>query len=386
MTTQLESAPMKKRAASVPALLAIAVAMVTGCSPTEEILKLPEEVARNVRVLPINTTQLEEFFEISGPMQPVRGTDVSSEESGAVSGIPHDKGEYVKAGDVLVELDRSLLAIEVANAEAAVELAEYNADRARQLREADKASQTQALTAETQARQARAGLGAARLRYKRAAIKAPFAGLVSDRYVEPGQLVMPGQPVARVVDPFVLKLVGALTEREVAWLKAGASATVKLDGRQQPVTGRVDWLAFEASPITGKFAVEVHVDNPDLGLRPGVIGRATIHKRTHANVLVVPRDAVIEGSQGQMVYVVEGDRARRRTIELGEDQGLMVIAARGLKAGDRIVVRGHRDLVDGALVQVTQNATGRDGSMAGDPDEPREASSSPRGATGDTAP
>lgn len=386
MTTHTECAQMKKPLASVLMLLAVAAVVVTSCSAPDAAPEVPDEVARNVRVLPMATTQLDEFFEISGPLQPLRGTDVSAEEGGTVAAIPNNKGQYVDDGDVLVELDRSLLAIEVANAEAAVELSEYNADRTRKLHEADKTTRTQALTAETLARQARAGLNAARLRYDRAAIKAPFAGLVSNRYIEPGQLVAPGQPVARVVDPYVLKLVGDLTEREVTWLKEGASATIQLDGSERPVTGRVAWLAFEANPVTGKFPVEVHVDNAGLALRAGVLGRATIHKRTHAGVLVVPRDAVIEGTQGRMVYLVEGDRARRRTIELGQDQGLMVVASAGLKSGDQVVVRGHRDLVDGALVQVTETATSRDGAMAGDPDDSGEHNSSPRGLAGGTAP
>ncbi len=386
MTTHTECAQMKKPVTSALTLLAIAVALVTSCSAPVETPEAPEEVARNVRVLPMAATQLDEFFEISGPLQPLRGTSVSAEESGTVAAIPHNKGEYVAEGDVLVELDRSLLAVQVANAEAGLELAEYNADKTRRLHEADKASRIQSLTAETQARQARAGLRSARLRYDRAAVKAPFAGLVSDRYVEPGQLASPGQPVARVVDPYVLKLVGALTEREVAWLREGALATLQLDGSEQPVPGRVAWLAFEANPITGKFTVEVHVDNASLALRPGVIGRATIHKRTHAGVLVVPRDAVIEGSMGQTVYVVAGNRAQLRTIELGDDQGLMVIVAAGLQSGDQVVVRGHRDLIDGALVQVTETATSRDGAIAGDPNESGESSSSPRGLTGGSAP
>jgi len=384
-TQSAEPKRMNEPVSRLLVLLALAAAALTSCAPPEAP-EAPPEVARNVRVLPLAATDLQEYFEISGPLQPVRGTEVSAEEGGTVDRIVHNKGEYVDDGDVLVELDRDLLAVEVASAEAGVELAEYNADRARQLLEADKGSRIQALSAETQARQARAGLRAARLRYERAAIKTPFAGLVSNRYVEPGQLVAPGQPVARVVDPYVLKLVGALTEREVAWLREGAAASVRLDGVSRPVRGEVAWLAFEASPVTGKFPVEVHVDNANRALRPGVVGRATIHKRTHAGVLVVPRDAVIEGSQGRMVYVVDGDRARGRNIALGADQGLMVVAASGLAPGDRVVVRGHRDLVEGALVRVTETATGRDGSMAGDPADAREGSSSPRGLDGGSAP
>ena len=375
---------MNSRVAISLAVLTTVAAGLVGCGPPPE-REVPPEIPRNVRILPLEPTDLQEYFEISGRMEPVRGTDVAAEESGTVAALPHDKGDQVDTGDVLVELDRRLLQAQVAAATASLKLAEYNAQQTGRLHEADKVSGIQALTADTQADQARAALQVASLRYNRAAVKAPFAGLVADRYVEPGQLVAPGQPVARVVDPYVLKLSGTLTEREVAWLEEGASARIRLDGLTEPVAGRVAWLAFEASPVTGKFRVDVHVDNPDLALRPGVMGRATILKQTHSNALVVPRDAVLEGVQGYMVYVVEGDRARQRVVSLGADQGMLVIADAGLAAGDRVVVRGHRDLVEGALVQVTETATGRDGGLAGDPTVSREESTAPRGVGEETA-
>jgi RND family efflux transporter MFP subunit len=385
MITQMEHIQMEKRVACTLTLLMMTAALLAGCAP-KEALEIPPETARNVRVLSVASTDLLEYFEISGPLRPLRGTDVSAEEAGTVASLTRDKGDHVDAGGVLVELDRRLLAAQVSAAAAGLELAEYNAQQTQRLFEADKVSRVQALTAQTQARQARAGLQVAQLRYDRAAVKAPFSGLVSDRYVEPGQLVAPGQPVARVVDPYVLKLTGALTEREVGWLKKGASAQIRLDALQEPVTGSVGWLAFEADPVSGKFQVEINVDNAMLELRPGVMGRATIHKRTLPDVLLVPRDAVMESALGRTVYVVEGDRARRRQVELGEDQGLMVVASSGLHPGDRVVVRGHRDLVEGALVRVTETATGRDGGIATDPVDARESSASPRGVTEGTAP
>ena len=360
MNIRMESRLMRTRVAIALAVLTTVATALVGCGPPPE-REVPPEIPRNVRVLPMAATDLQEYFEISGRMQPVRGTDVAAEESGTVAALPHDKGDHVDAGDVLVELDRRLLQAQVAAATASLELAEYNAEQTGRLHEAAKVSRIQALTADTQADQARAALQVARLRYERAAVKAPFAGLVAVRHVEPGQLVAPGQPVARVVDPYVLKLAGTLTEREVAWLEKGASAQIRLDGLAEPVPGQVAWLAFEADPVTGKFGAEVHVDNADLALRSGVMGRATIHKRTHASVLVVPRDAVMDGLQGHMVYVVEGDRAHRRTVALGADQGLLVVVVSGLAVGDRLVVRGHRDLVEGALVRITETATGRDG-------------------------
>jgi len=106
-----------------------------------------------------------------------------------------------------------------------------------------------------------------------------------------------------------------------------------------------------------------------------VVARARIHKHTHEDVLAVPRDAVMYTSEGHVVYLVEGERAQRREVVLGPDQGLMIRVESGLAAGGRLVVRGHRELVDGALVAVTEQAADRDGSDGGDPAEVVEAAS-----------
>lgn len=352
--------------AAAPALLVLLA--TAGCMPGGDG-ELPPEVPRNVRVLSLAPTDVEEYFEISGPVEPVRGATVASEENGRVRGVPHDKGSEVPAGGVLVELDRRLLKADMEAARAQADLQEFNAERIVKLFAAGKVSEYEKVSAESARDQAVAAADAAELRWERAAISAPFAGLVADRYVEPGELVSPGTPVARVIDPYVLKLVGSASEREVAWIREGAAATVTLDGADEPAPGRVAWVGFEADPASGKFKVEIHLENPDLALRSGVVGRARIHKLTHRGVLAVPRDAVISGAGTAQVFVVEGDRAHRRDVELGPDQGLMVVVESGLAAGEQLVVRGQRDLIDGALVRVTERTEAADGTLPIDPAE-----------------
>lgn len=371
--TDMKTSTAGRRRLAAPILLA-GLLLAAGCAPHAGD-ETGGEIARNVRVLELAPTDLDEFFEISGPLQPVCGTDVSAEESGTVYAVPHDKGERVARGDVLVELDRRLLAAEMAAAEDDLKLRAHTAENTAALFAAGKVSETEKLGADAARAAAEAVHRIASLRHERAAVKAPFAGVVVDRYVEPGQLVAPGVPVARVIDPYVLKLAGSVSEREVAWLRQDAPATVDLEGMDARVSGEVAWIGFEAEPLTGKFKVEVHVDNADLALRAGVVARARIHKTTHAGSLVVPRDAVLFTAAGLAVYVVEGDRAALRPVVLGPDQGLMVVIESGLAAGDAVVVRGHRDLVDGALVEVTERAPARDGSNGGDPSEVVEAAS-----------
>jgi membrane fusion protein (multidrug efflux system) len=232
------------------------------------------------------------------------------------------------------------------------------------------------LQIETELRSLEAVARVAQIRYERAAIRAPFAGIVTNRFVELGQLVVPGMLVARIVDPYVLKLEGALTEREIGFVRKGGNATVTCQGVRgtDPVATQasIHWVGFEADPLTGKFPVEIRIENPDLVLRPGVIGCARVVKMHHENVIVIPRDAVVQRATGPVAYVVAGGIAQERRLTLGPDQGLMVVVKDGLRAGDSLVVRGQRDIHDGSAVVIREATTAADGSLPTDPDVVRQ--------------
>ena len=344
----------------------VASVVVAGCGE-QSSNETSGEVPRNVRILILGEESVAEFFEISGPVAPVRGTDLSAQESGPVVAITVGKGEAVAKGKIILELERDILKAELAAAQAALAMQAYNVDKVRQLHGAGKVSRIELLTAESTHAQAKSLAGVLQERYDRAGIRAPFDGVVVDRYVELGQLVSPGQRVARILDPYTLKLEAYLTDTQVQWVTVGENATIQLGETREPAAGAVSWIGFEADRLTGKFKVEIEIPNPDLRYHSGVIGRARLGKNLVSHVVAIPRDAVLLGRVGPTAFVVDNDRADLRFLELGADQGLMVVVRKGLEPGDHLVVRGHRDLREGSLVRVTETATASDGTMPDDP-------------------
>ncbi len=340
------------------------------------------EAPRNVRIMEVEEISLSELLGISGPMKAIQAADISTEEAGVVQALPSDKGSSVRKGDVLVQLDRGLLAAELDAAKADRELTSYNESRTRALFEENSVSGQEMLQAATALKRAQAAEDAAQIRYERAAVKAPFSGIVTERYVEIGEYILPGMPVARVVDPYVLKLMASVGERDVARISEGALVEVYQDGVSGPAEGVVEWVGFEADPGTGKFPVEIHIPNPDLRLRPGVVGRASVVREVHDGVVGIPRDAVVMSDRGPTVFVLENGMASRREVVLGPDQGMMVVVTRGVRTGDQLIVRGQRDVLDGDAVQVREVARDHDGTMDHDPDEVRHSAEASRDASG----
>ena len=377
------TANWRRGGVAVAALLAAAALGGCGAGPEEAA---PGETARNVRVLELEPTDITEDFEVSGPVVPVRAADLGAQESGPVVRLGAAKGEAVAAGDLIVEQDRDILAAELAAARADLETEAYNLDKVRKLHDAGKVSRIELLNAENRHAAALSRAEVARVRHERAAVGAPFAGVLVARDVELGELLVPGMPVARVVDPYTLKLESYLTEGRVRWVAAGDTATVLLGEHEDTGTGTIVFVSPEADRATGKFAVEIEIPNPELRWRSGVIGRARLPKHRERAVVAVPRDAVLQGPAGPSVFVVEDGRARRRDVALGAYQGLMVVVDQGLRPGERLVVRGHRELRDGGLVRVTETAAAADGSLPSDPREVTAAGAATRiGAGGDPA-
>ncbi len=336
-----------------------------GCKEEQEAAATPE-IPRNVRVVELSPSRLTEYFEISGPVAPVRGAVLSSQESGPVVELAAAKGQEVPKGGIIVELDRTILQSNMQSAAANLEAQSYNVDKVRKLNNAGKVSRMELLTAESLYEQAKSMAAISRERFQRAAIRAPFAGVIVERYVELGQLLMPGQPVVRIIDPSRLKLEAYLTDQEVAWVKVGTTALVNMGQNRGTALGTVTWVGLEADRMTGKFKMELEIPNPDGHLRSGVIGRAKIAKNVLDGVLSIPRDAVMYSRAGTTVFVIEGDRAYQRLIKLGADQGSLVTVDSGLVRGEKLVVRGHRSLRDSSLVTITEQSTRNDGMMAED--------------------
>jgi len=98
----------------------------------------------------------------------------------------------------------------------------------------------------------------------------------------------------------------------------------------------------------------VAIDNRSGELRPGMIAPVSLVKRRYEGVVVVPRDALLDREDGSVAFVAKGAHAKARPVVLGPSEGDRIVVLEGLAVGDELVVRGHRNLVDGQPVRVVE--------------------------------
>ena len=287
-------------------------------------------------------------------------------ETARILEITKAVGDQVTPGDILVRFDAGAAAAnvarqraELAGAQALAENARIAHDRMRDFvdrglvarQEIDRADRDLA-DAQAGVARAQAALTAAEAAAARANIRAPFAGVVANRFKNPGDVAAATETVMRIVDPRRLDVVAIVADADVPRVVPGASARLKSGGliTRLSVTGRADntvspdtptvRLTFlESSSVPVDMAVEVDID---------------AEERTDA--IFVPAEALVRagGQAGReaAVYVAAGNTAERRAVTVGVETDERVEITSGVKAGELVITRGQSGLPDGAAISV----------------------------------
>jgi RND family efflux transporter MFP subunit len=285
-------------------------------------------------------------------------------EGGQVVSVLVEAGQWVGQGQVLAVVDRSVqtqqAASQAANiqvAQADANLAQANLDRALRLvkggfiskADVDRLTATRDAAA-ARVRVARAQLGELQARTARLNIRAPAAGLVLERNIEPGQVVGPASGVLfRIAKGGEMELQAALSESDLAQLAPGVTAEVTPVGTDKSFKGQIWQLSPVINPQTRQGTARVALAY-DPALRPGGFASATIRSGTVV-APVLPESAILSDDRGSFVYVVGRDnKVRRQPVKTGivTEQGITVVE--GLNGTERIVLRAGGFLAPGDKV------------------------------------
>lgn len=297
-------------------------------------------------VVAVVDTTIAATFAASGTAQPLQQATLSSKLMGTVTEVTVHVGDLVRAGQVLARLDTRDLAARdaqvragIAGAEAAQREALQHATRIRALY-ADSAAPRMLLDqAEAGLARAEAGLAAARAQQAELAavadygvIRAPFAGRVTQRFVDPGAMAAPGAPLLAVEDASRLRISVSAAPAAAARLRAGSPVGATIEGRA--VTATVEG----AAPVMGNlYTVNALVANADGALPSGGAAQLLLPDGTRA-ALLVPAAAVVRQGDLVGVRVVTAGGSELRWVRLGAAAGDQVEVLSGIGKGDRVIV------------------------------------------------
>jgi RND family efflux transporter MFP subunit len=181
-------------------------------------------------------------------------------------------------------------------------------------------------------------------------ISAPFAGVVTAKSVEPGNLAAPGAPLVTIEREGAYRLEALVDESKLPFVKTGQIAAVELETLDRQLDARVSEIVPAVDSASRAYTVKI--DLPAVpNLRSGMFGRARFPMGTR-KVVAVPAAAVVERGQLQSVFVIEEGVARNRLVTTGRRQPNAVEVLSGLSAGEKVVSPIPASLADGSRVEV----------------------------------
>lgn len=305
---------------------------------------------------------------ISGSLTAVREAQVRAETNGPVREIRAEAGQRVPSGAVLAKLDDialndAYLSARAAERSADVALADARRDLERDTRlhqagaiaERDlERSRTQVATAEAALADARSRLVSAKEQLDRTTVRAPFAGVVSERGISRGDVVQSGALLYTVVDPSSMQLEATVPADQLQSLRVGAPVefTVSGFGRRR-FQGRIDRINPAVDPATRQVRIYVTIPNRDQGLVAGLFaeGRVESQRRRAPAIPLLALDP--KGSSNEVLRL-QSARVRRARVELGirDLAAEMVEVVSGLGVGDTVLLGSSQGLADGTVVRI----------------------------------
>ena len=324
--------------------------------------------ATPVVVVAAESREMTPLIEVAGTVISRKDTRLAAQVEGQVTWVA-DVGSRLAAGDVAAQLDdvllRAMLAEEqaqVGRAQASLGFHQAESKRLAKLASENHAAQSRLDQERRDASIARSELAAAksrvtqiRERLDRAAIKAPFAGVVTEEFIQAGEWADPGTAIVRLVDAASLEIQAWVPVRALPFVQDSSTLQYTLAGKTG--TGRVSTLVPVGDDLSRLFELRLIPDDNDITAGQSV--RISIPTAAAEPAIVVPRDALVLRRDGSSVFRINDDnKAERVRVTTGMAQGEFIEVEGGIQAGDRIVIRGGERLRPGQEVELREQVAG----------------------------
>ncbi len=336
------------------ATVVLAAALVSACGQEADSHAAkpakPQAKGHLVELAPVVLGALRMTSVYTGSLRHHNSVRIYTQEEGRVTRLPYYEGDAVRAGDVILELDGTLLEAALRKAVAVRREAEANLKRLTRLVERRVASEDELLRAQTTLEVAKAEESTLKTRLGYTRVQAPFDGIVTERMVETGDIVNRHAHVLTVVDPSSLITELEVSELLLPHISPGDTVSVRIDA-----LGTVDFRGVVKrvhpvlNPVTRQGVVEVELNPVPAHAQAGQFVRVTFSTEA-LNRMVAPFAALRRDREGEFVFRVNDEKAERIAVRSGRRLADQVEMLEGLEPGDQVVVRGFLGLSAGKRV------------------------------------
>jgi RND family efflux transporter MFP subunit len=290
----------------------------------------------------------------TGDVVAIQQASIFSKVSGNLERCLVDMGTPVRRDQLLALIDTTELHQQYQQASATFENARASYLRTKELYEQTLVSRQDLDNSEAAKMVSGAAFETARTKLRYAWITAPFAGVVTRRFLDPGALVTPGSTTLfTLMDLDRMKIIVNVLEKDIPAVAVGKNAVATVDAFPgKTFSGTIRRLSEAVDPTTRTMAIEVDLDNRDHLLKPGMFANVMLIVNERPAVMTVPTQALLRDDRGFFVYTVERDSARQVRVTRGVEQGDRSEVASGLGDSAQVISVGQQFVRDGGPVTV----------------------------------
>jgi len=323
-----------------------------------------EEPPTKVETAQVVERTLPKLLTLTGTLVPNQDADVAADVSGKVQQTFVERGSFVKQGSPLVRVDARSAVISRAEAAAQARAIEAQSDVAKNdctrveklfrdgsISQAEferQTAQCHATQFSKEAADARAQMAGKVL--GDATIRAPFSGIVAERFVTAGEYVRPDTRVVTLVDIETLRLELTVQESAINQIHEGQTVQFRVASSSDPFTAQIRYVGPAVRRTSRDLVVEALVSNADHKLKPGMFATAKVELGTYSSP-VLPLRALRDSGVSKHVFVVVQNKLEERVVETGDVIGDAVAIVHGVKAGERVVSKVREEIRDGMRVE-----------------------------------
>jgi membrane fusion protein (multidrug efflux system) len=330
---------------------------ITGCADStgsdKDNSKQNEEPSVYVKTEPLKLVSFVDNIYVLGTAKAFHHANLSSDEGGKIKKFVNDKGRYVSKGDVIVVIDNDVLKASLDAAFAQYQRAESTYVRQEVVYKQQVTSELTYLNSKFERDAAKANYELIKARYDRTFVKAPFGGIVDQKFAEIGETVMPGFPIVSLVSMNKIKIVAGVPENYVNKVhKESKVIIVFKDLNNAQYESKVSYVGHTISTDNRTFPIEIVLNNKNGKIKPELSAKIFIEEASYENVFVIPEETVTETDLGSVVFVEKDGIAEMRVVEILSRSKNEIAVEKGLSEGENLVVVGFQNLVNGKKVTV----------------------------------
>ncbi|HID01833.1 MAG TPA: efflux RND transporter periplasmic adaptor subunit [Desulfobacterales bacterium] len=312
----------------------------------------------NVVTLALSSASIQDRINLPGSIEPWTDLKLLARTNGTVTEVLVSEGDTIKKGNIIARIEEDDYRINLDRARAAYNLAKADFKR-------DKSIHTKGMipTADLDAKKTRvqttkADFEDAKLQFSRCTITAPMDGIIQHLDAKVGLLLSVADPIAEILKINRLKAVIGIPESDVNAVRKLDTVTIVIQALgNKKITARKHFLSSAPETIARLYNLELEIDNSEGTILPGMFVRADIIKDNIDDAIVIPFYTVISRNDEQFVYIEQEGIVKKRKVQLGIMEKWMVEVKDGLKAGDNLLVEGHRDVENDQKIKVVKTIT-----------------------------